>query len=108
MKTAKFYVDWLFEAGSFDNGYGGNVCHRYWFESKLSDEEFEELYQVWFANNSELNSWDTDWTDHEDLFNKINSNASYALNELLKKHEPELGGPADILWEISQETQDAF
>ena len=74
---------------------------------KLTDEEYEELYQVWFDNTSELNSWDSDWKDHDALFDKINDAANYALHNLMEENEPELGGPADVLWEISQETEDA-
>ena len=40
MKKAKFWVDWLLEAGD------ANVYHRYWFEIELEDEFYEELYQV--------------------------------------------------------------
>lgn len=102
MNKAKFWVDHCFEAED------AGVCHRYWFVVELTDEEFEELYQVWFDNNSELNSWDSDLEGHDALFDKINLAANYTLHNLMKKHEPELGGPADILWEISQETEDAF
>ena len=108
MEKAKFYVDYCFEAGSYEDGFGGNICERYWFEIELSAEEYEELYQVWFDNDSELNSWDSEWKDHDALYDKINDNAVYALNEMLKKNEPDFQNPVDVLWKISKETEDAF
>ena len=107
MNKAKFWVDWLFEAGSFDGGCGGNLCHRYSFDVELTDEEFEELYQVWHSNNG-LNNWDTNWQDHDALFEKLNIIAYRALNDLLKQHEPDHADPLDAYWEISEETEDAF
>lgn len=71
-------------------------------------DEHEELYQVWFANNSQLNSWDSDWKGHGELFERINVPAYHALNELLKKNEPEFADPLDVYWELSKETADAF
>ena len=108
MNQAKFYVDYCFEAGSFEGGSGGNVCHRYWFAIDMTDEAFEELYQVWYKNNSQLNSWDTDWDGHDKLFAELNASAIHALNTQLEKHEPEFVNPVDVLWEISKETEDAF
>lgn len=108
MNKAKFWVDWLFEAGSFDGECGGNVCRRYSFDVELTDEAFEELYQVWYKNDSQLNSWDTDWEGHDKLFAELNASAIHALNTLLEKHEPEFVNPVDVLWEISEETEDAF
>ena len=35
MKKARFWVDWLLEAGD------ANACHRYEFGVELSDEEYE-------------------------------------------------------------------
>lgn len=107
MNKAKFWVDWLFEAGSFDGDCGGNVCHRYSFDVELTDEEFEELYKVWHSNNG-LNNWDTNWKDHDALFEKLNIIAYRALNDLLKQHEPDYAAPLDAHWEISAETVDAF
>ena len=65
-KQAKFWVANAMEAGD------GGVVHRYWFTIDLSDAEFEELYQLWYNNNCELNSWDTDDKGHEALFEKLN------------------------------------
>jgi len=102
MEKAKFYVDFCFEAGD------AGLCHRYWFEIELSTEEFEELYQIWYDQNCELNSWDTDWNEHDSLFQKINDAAIYVLNKCLEKENPVYRNPLDVLWELSQETKDAF
>lgn len=102
MKKAAFYVDYCFEAGD------AGLCHRYWFEIELSNEEFEELYQIWFDHNCELNSWDTDWDGHDALFQKINDAAIYVFKKLLEKHEPEMTPPLDVLWELSPETAKEF
>ena len=102
MEKAKFYVDFCFEAGD------AGLCHRYWFEIELSSEEFEELYQIWFDQNCELNSWATDWEGHDALSQKINDAAIYALNKCLEKENPVYQNPLDVLWELSPETKDAF
>ena len=102
MKKAKFWVDYCLEAGD------ANVCHRYWFEIELTDEEFEELYQVWYDNGSHLQSWSSNWQGHDDLFEKLNGTAIHALNDLLKKHAPEFVNPVDVYWEIAKETEEAF
>ena len=102
MKKAKFWVDWLLEAGD------ANVCHRYWFEIELSNDDYEELYQVWFDNDCQLSSWGSEWKGHDELFERINVPAYHALNDLLKKNEPDFADPLDVFWEISEETADAF
>ena len=102
MKKAKFWVDWLLEAGD------ANVCQRYWFEIELEYEFYEELYQVWFDNGSHLNSWESKWDGHAELFERINAPAINALNDLVKKNEPDFADPIDVYWEISKETEDAF
>lgn len=102
MKKAKFWVDWLLEAGE------DSICHRYWFEMEIPDAEYEELYQVWYDNNCQLNSWGSDWKGHDELFEIINACAYHILNDELKKHEPEFADPLDVYWEISKETVDAF
>ena len=102
MKKAKFWVDMALTAG--DDG----VCHRYWFEIELSDQDYEELYQVWFDNRSSLNNWESNWDGHDGLFENIDSVAYHALNNLLKENEPELADPVDMYWEISKETEDEF
>ncbi len=108
MEKAKFLVDYCYEAGSFEDCGVGNLSGRYWFGIELTTEEFEELYQVWFDNDCDLNSWDSEWKDHEALYDKINNYAGYALNELLKEHDPELQNPIEVLWEISNETEKVF
>ena len=102
MKKAKFWVDWLLEAGE------EGICHRYWFEIVLSDQEYEELYQVWYDNNCELMSWYSNFDGHDELFEMINNTAYHALNDMLKKYEPEFADPISALWEISKETADEF
>ena len=105
MEKAKFYVDFCFEAGSDE--YGCNVSGRYRFGIELLDEEFEELYQLWFDQN-ELNSWSTNWDGHDALYQKINGAAVYALNRYLEKEDSVYQNPLDVYWELSQETKDAF
>lgn len=102
MDKAKFYVDFCFEAGD------AGLCQRYWFKIELSNEEFEELQQIWFNQNCELNSWETDWDEHDALFKKINDAAIYALNKCLEKEDPIYRNPLDVLWELSQETKETF
>ena len=66
MKKAKFWVDWLLEAGE------ANVCHRYWFEIELEDELFN-LWEEW--ERDQFSSCDVAWAlerypdlpDHMDL-----------------------------------------
>ena len=87
---------------------GESIIHHYWFTIDLPDEEFEELYQLWYDNNFELQSWYADDKGHEALYQKINGIAYNALNDLLKKHEPEFADPLDCYREISKETADAF
>ncbi len=105
MEKAKFYVDFCFEAGSDE--YGCNVSGRYRFGIELLDEEFEELYQLWFDQN-ELNSWSPNWDGHDALYQKINGAAEYALNRYLEKEDSVYQNPLDVYWELSQETKDAF
>ena len=85
-----------------------NVCHRYWFEMEFKDKFYEELYQVWFDNRSYLNSWDSKWDVHDELFDRINAPAINALNISNKKNEPDFADPIDVYWEISKETEDAI
>ena len=102
MKNAKFWVDLALEAVD------ANVLHRYGFGIEMSDEDYEELYQVWFDNNCRLNSWESDWEGHDELFDKLNVTAYHALNDMLKENEPNYIDPLDAYWEISKETEDAF
>ena len=102
MEKAKFYVDYCFEAGV------DHVCQRYWFEIDMTEEEFEDLYQVWFSNNCELNSWNSDWQGYYEMFQRIDDAATYTLNQMLAKYEPEFVNPVEVLWEISKETIDRF
>jgi hypothetical protein len=105
MEKAIFYVDFCYEAGSDE--YGCNVCGRYKFGLELTDEEYEELYQIWYDQN-ELNSWSTEWDGHETLYQKINGAAVYALDKYLEQENPVYRNPLDVLWELSQETKTAF
>lgn len=105
MEKAEFYVDFCYEAGSDE--YGSNVSGRYQFGLELTVEEYEELYQIWYDQN-ELNSWATNWDGHEPLYQKINGAAVYALDKYLEHEEPVYRNPLDVLWELSQETRDAF
>ena len=45
---------------------------------------------------------------NSELFERINAPAINALNELVKKNEPDFADPIDVYWEISKETEDAF
>ena len=102
MKTAKFWVDWALEAGD------AHVVHRYWFTIEFSDEDYEELYQFWYDNNCDLQSWYLDEKGHEVMYEKINDIATNSLLELMAKHEPEIIAPLDVYWEISEETAIEF
>ena len=105
MQIAKFYVDFCYEAGSDE--YGSYVSGRYWFTTELTDEEYEELYHVWYDQN-ELNSWSTNWDENDGLYTKINGAATYALNRILENEDAVYYDPLDVLWELSQETKLAF
>ena len=100
MRDAKFYVDFCFEAGS-EEGFSAHVGSHYQFGVKLSAVEYEELYQVWYKNNSSLNSWDSDWAEHDALFGKLNNAAVKALGMHLEADKSEIKEPLDVLWEIS-------
>ena len=95
-------------AAAGDAGAAGAAEEKDSFDVELTDDKFEELYQVWFSNNSELNSWDTDWQGHDKLFERLNVTAYHALNDMLKKNEPDFADPLDAYWEISEETEDIF
>jgi hypothetical protein len=105
MEKAKFYVDFCYEAGS--EGYGSNVSGRYWFTIVLTDEEYEELYRVWFEQN-ELNSWSTKRDEHDVLYTKISGSATYALNRILENEDEVYLNPLDVQRELSKETKEAF
>lgn len=107
MKQATFYVDYLYEADEYDY----HLTGRYRFDMTLSDQEYEELYKIWESHDEELNNWETDWTGQEEWFDRINDVAIYALKKLLKEKEPEIFkvmSSMDVLWELSQETANAF
>ena len=103
---AKFYVDFCFEAGN------AGICHSYWFEMEMTDEEYEELYQVWYDNGCCLNSWDSDWEGHEALLDRIDGSAHYALNQILANYKPRYAPESvdawEVKWEISEETERNF
>ena len=110
MKEAIFYVDHCFVAG------GDEVdCHlsgRYRFGLPLTDEEYEELYEIWESHEEELNNRFTDWTGHDDWFDRINGAAMYAFQKVLEDNEPEIAPlmvpSLDVLWELSPETANEF
>lgn len=110
MKKATFYVDHCYD-GSSDE-YGCRLSGRYRFDMSLSDDEYEELYEVWESHDEELNSWHTDWTDQKEWFNSINGVAIYALQQVLEKYEPGIASfmtpSLDVLWELSPETAEEF
>ena len=109
MQRATFYVDYCYEAGSDEYG---RLSGRYRFDMSLSDDEYEELYNVWESHDEELNSWHTDWTGQEEWFNRINGAAIYAFQKAIEEYEPEkvpLMVPSlDVLWELSPETAKEF
>ena len=108
MQRATFYVDYCYEAGSDE--YGKNLTGQYQFWIDFPDEIYEELYQVWFDNDGDLNSWDTNWEGHDKLYNTITQVATEMLNKVMQERNPELGpfSSYDTLWELSKETADAF
>lgn len=105
MEIARFYVDFFYEAGSDE--YGANVSGRYQFSMELTEQEYEELYKIWYDQNR-LNSWSTIWDGHDELYQKINAVATYALNSYLEHEAPVYRNPLDVLWELSEETKNAF
>lgn len=110
MKKATFYVDHCYD-GSSDE-YGCRLSGRYRFDMSLSDDEYEELYNVWEGLDEELNNWHTDWTGQEEWFNRINGAAIYAFQQVLEKYEPRIAPvmtpSLDVLWELSPETAKEF
>jgi hypothetical protein len=102
MHKVKFWIDFVLTPDD------SSVEQWFWFSVEMPDDEYEKLYQVWYDNNCTLNSWESDWKGHEDMFDKLNSAAYHALNELLKEQRPEFADPIDVYWEISQETEKAF
>ena len=106
MKKATFYVDHCYEAGHEDEA--DCLSGRYRFDLSLSDDEYEELYNVWWEHDGELNGWCTDWMGHDDLFDLIDGAAAYALLKIMKEQEPHLYPPVDALWELSPETAKEF
>ena len=108
MQRATFYVDYCYEAGSDE--YGRNLTGQYQFWIDFPDETYEELYQVWFENDGDLNSWCTNWEGHDKLHNTITQVATEMLNKIMQESKPELGqfSSYDTLWELSKETADAF
>lgn len=105
MQRATFYVDFCFEDED-----GGHLSGRYNFWIDFTDETYEELYQVWYAQNQELNNWSTNWDGHDKLCNTIWQVATEMLNKTVQKSMPELGAFThyDTLWELSKETANEF
>lgn len=107
MHKARFYVDFCFEAGSDD--YFANVSGRYQFGVELSDEEFEDLYKIWFENNCELNSWSSEWFEHDVLYVKINEVATQALYMHMESDDDSIiKEPLNVYWQLSRETIASF
>lgn len=106
MKKGEFYVDFCFEDPGDETG--GNLSGRYGFGIEMTDEEYEELYQIWFEQDCELNNWSTEWDGHNKLFQKIDQAAIYALNRLLVDEDPVYQNPLDVWWQLSQETIKEF
>ena len=61
-----------------------------------------------FGDNFKKNNWHTDWTGHEDWYDRINGAATYALLKLMQEQEPDLYPSLDVLWELSPETAKEF
>lgn len=110
MKKATFYVDHCFVAGGDE--IDSHLSGRYRFDLSLTDEEYEELYEIWESHREELNNRFTDWTGMEKWFDRINGAAIYAFQKLLKENEPEIASEMvpslDVLWELSPETASEF
>ena len=104
MKHATFYV------GICHDGDSGHLSERYQFYVDFPDEIYEELYQVWYDNDCDLNSWDTNWDGHDKLYNTINQIAMEVLSKTMEKEWPEILPLSswEVLWELSKETADAF
>jgi hypothetical protein len=55
----------------------------------LPNEKYEELYQVWYDNSGHLNSWNTNWEGHDELYDIITDIATESLNNIMQKEDPE-------------------
>lgn len=107
MKKVKFYVDYCFEADT------ELLSKRYWFSTELDEQEYEELKVVHKERCDEfgdLNSWNSDWTGHDSLYDKILANARFSLREILLESKRELADLVlyDTKWTLSDETIDEF
>lgn len=91
MNKVLFNVDYCFEVG------GDNLPGRYEMFLYLTDEEKAELEEVAQAINGQANNWNSDWTGHEVLYDRINSAAPGILRSLLEQYEPPM---ADLLCEV--------
>lgn len=107
--NTSFYVDFCFEDSPEDGGWG-SLSKRYSFWIDLPNEKYEELYQVWYDNSGHLNSWNTNWAGHDELYDTISHVATEMLNKIMQKEHPEMGtfSQYDTLWELSKETADTF
>lgn len=108
MQRATFYVDYCYEAGSDE--YGKNLTGRYGFLIDFPDKIYEELHQVWYDNDCDLNNWDSNWDGHDTLYNTITQIATEMLNKTMEEEWPEILPISSwqVLWELSKETTDAF
>ena len=104
MQRATFYEDYCYDGDS------NHLFGRYSFWIDFPDEIYEELYQIWFDNDGELNSWAPNWESHDKLYNTINHIATEILSKTVEKEWPEILPLSswEVLWELSKETADAF
>lgn len=109
MKRATFYVSFYFEDDPEHGGWG-SLDDQYYFWIDLTDELYEELYQVWYDNDGHLNNWNTNWDGHDELYDTITDIATESFNNIMQRVHPEMGtfSQYDTLWELSKETKDAF
>lgn len=95
MNKVLFNVDYSFEAG------GDNLPGRYEIFFYLTDEEKAELEEVALDNDDLVNNWNTDWTGHDELYDRINSAAPGILRSLLEQYNPPMAELfCGVFWEL--------
>ena len=99
MKTAKFYFDFCLEADT------ENVLPHYIFTADMPDEDYEELYEVWYANDCHLDNFTSNWDGHQSLFEKLDVTMHARVDALPADAKDWADG---FYWRVSDETEKEF
>lgn len=103
MNKVFFWVDYSFEAGC------DYLPGRYEMYLFLTDDEKAELEDVALANEEQVNNWDSDWTGHEELYDRINLTAPDILHSLLEQYNPAMAEiPCEVFWELKASESAAY